>query len=141
MGESTDPEIAAAIQGVLDGNAALAALLSAPHAIFQDYAPENSELPYVIFTLHTGTRTERGMHGSHIRDQLWLVKGICRGKSAAPARQIDFRCEQLLDETEFAVASGRVLNLRREQDISLSQPDSGETIYQRGGLYRFRSEP
>lgn len=136
-----DPRIAAAIFAFLDADATLAALLSAQHGIHQDYAPEGAEPPYVIFTLHSGTRTDRGMHGTHVRDQLWQVKGICRGKSPSAARAIDFRCEQLLDEADIPLSSGRTMNMRREQDISLPAVDSGETVYQRGGLYRLRSEP
>lgn len=137
----TDPLIEAAIFGVLDSDMTLAALLSAAHEVHQDFAPERAQLPYVIFTLHTGNRTERGMHGTFVRDQLWLVKGVCRGKSPTAARDIDFRCEQLLDEADIPISAGRTLNMRREQDVRLAAPDSGETIYQRGALYRLRSEP
>lgn len=135
------PQIEAAIFGLLDSDPTLAALLSAPHEIHQDYAPERAQLPYVIFTLHTGNRTERAMHGSYVLDQLWLVKGICRGKSPTPARKIDFRCEQLLDEVTIPLGSGQSLNMRREQDVRLAKPDYGETVYQRGALYRLRSVP
>lgn len=136
-----DPQIASAVYDLLSADATLTALLSSPEAIYQDYAPENAQLPYVIFCEHTGTRTGRGFRGTYVRDQLWLVKGICRGKSPTAARKIDFRCEQLLDEVDLLVAAGRSMNLRREQDISLAQADSGETVYQRGGLYRLQSEP
>lgn len=136
-----DPKIAAAIFSILDADTALSSLLSGPHEIHQDYAPEKAVLPYVVFSLHTGARTDRSFRGGHVRDQLWLVKGICRGRSATVARGIDFRCEQLLDEAEISLAAGRSLNMRREQDVSLPDADSGETIYQRGGLYRLRSTP
>lgn len=136
-----DPRIAAAIFAVLDADPTLTALLSAPHEVHQDMAPEKAVLPYVVFMLHTGTRTERSFRAGHVRDQIWLVKGVCRGRSATAARKIDFRCEQLLDEVDIPLSSGRSLNMRREQDVSLPDADSGETIYQRGGLYRLRSEP
>jgi hypothetical protein len=138
---SADPEVARAIFAVLDADAELAGLLSVPHAIFQDFAREGARLPYVIFSLHTGPRTARGMHGSFLREQLWLVKGVCRGKSPTVARKIDFRCEQLLDEVQFPIASGRLLNSQRERDVATAQVDSGEVVYQRGGMYVVTSEP
>lgn len=136
--DRTDP-IRAALFGVLDGDAELGALLSAPHAIFHLRAPAETEPPYAIFNKQSGIPIRS--YGDASQSQLWLVKGVCRGGDQEEAEAIDARCSQLLDKGIFEIVGSELLGCERETDVVYPEDDAGETIFHVGALYRVSSLP
>ena len=132
-----DP-IRAALGAYLSGDDELMAIATGVH---EEVAPAKAVYPYVIFARQAPGRLIWSMR-DYFREQLWLVKGICRGSDAAPAESIDRRCEALLRDADLIIAGGRLMDLRRESDmLPLGRPDNGEVVYHRGGLYRLQVEP
>ena len=113
----------------------LAALLSAPEAIFPKEAPEETEYPFVVFQQVSGVK-ERGFHDHSARNQIWLVKGVCRGGDPSPAEEIDKRIEELLDDASLPLEDGHLIGLLRESDVPAHEIDGGEVVTHAGGLYR-----
>jgi hypothetical protein len=118
-----DP-IREALFALLDGDAELAGLLSEPHAIFHLRAPASAEFPYAIFHKQSGLPI-RAMGGGGFKNQLWLVKGLCRGGDQEEAEAIDERCEALLDNATFDIAGFELLSMERETDVPYPEDDSG----------------
>jgi hypothetical protein len=134
---STPDPVRAALYAFLDADAALGNLLTGIH---YGEAPESAKHPYTIFSRLSNVPS--WSYRSFARDQLWLVKGVCRGSAPTAAEAIDARCEELLNEAELAIAGSRCLDVRREAGIpDLPKVDAGEIVFSVGGLYRIWSMP
>lgn len=119
----------------LSADETLGALLSAADAIFPEEAPEGTEYPFIVYQQMSGV-VERAFRGNKARNQIWLVKGICRGGDPEPAEAIDRRLETLLDDASLPLEGRRLIGLLREADAPGHEIDGGELITYRGGLYR-----
>lgn len=135
---SDQTAVPTAIFQLLSNDTELHALLSAPDAVYPDFAPEGAVYPYVIFGPLPGVLS--WAFRSFARNQLWLVKGVCRGGDAEPARAIDARCEKLLNDAQLVIEGSHLLYLRRESDVPQSEIDGGDLITESGGLYRVMTE-
>jgi hypothetical protein len=127
-----DP-VRVALYGRLADDSNLTALLSDPTAIFHRKAPAGSVPPYVILNRQSGI--ERWTFGEGFQEAMWLVKGICRGESAAPAEAVDSACRPLLHKVRLDIPGGR-LTVIRESDVDYGEPADGEEWQHVGGLYR-----
>jgi hypothetical protein len=135
-GDFVDP-VRAAIFAVLDDDEVLAGF--APNGIHHLRAPQGTEAPYAIFNEQSGLPVRS--FGDAARNQLWLVKGVCRGGDQGEAEAIDARCAQLLDRRSFPVEGMELLGCERETDAIFPEDDDGETIYHVGALYRVQTLP
>jgi hypothetical protein len=133
-GDFVDP-IRAAIFAVLSADDALAA--AAPNGIHHLRAPQGTEVPYGIFNEQSGLPMRS--FGDSSKNELWLVKGVCRGGDQGEAEAIDARCEQLLDRQTFPIEGFALLGCERETDVIFPEDDDGETIYHVGALYRIQA--
>jgi hypothetical protein len=111
----------------------------APNGIHHLRAPQGTEVPYGIFNEQSGLPIRS--FGDKSKNQLWLVKGVCRGGDQGEAEAIDARCEELLDRQTFAIAGFDLLGCERETDVIYPEDDQGETIYHVGALYRIQTYP
>lgn len=103
-------------------------------------APADTPYPFAIFHLHSPGFV--WSMRSAFRDELWGVKGVCRGRDAEEAESIHARCIQLLTDPGLTIEGYTLLCLFPEGGMPpLHEPDNGETIYQAGGLYRLKAEP
>lgn len=139
-GDFVDP-IRAAISGLLKGDAELSSLVVGAEegGIFHLRAPADAEFPYCVFNKQSGLPI-RAMGTVAFVNQLWLVKGICRGGDQGEAEAIDARCEELLDGAPLTIEGFNLLACERETDVVYPEDDAGETIFHVGALYRIRAE-
>jgi hypothetical protein len=139
-GDYVDP-IRAALDGVLHGDAELSSLVTGTDegGVFHLRAPADAEFPYVIFHKQSGLPTRS--FGDAAVNQLWLVKGLCRGGDQGEAEAIDARCEELLDKQHFEIDGFDLIGCQRETDVPYPEDDSGETIFHIGALYRVQALP
>lgn len=122
----------------LSADAALVELASG--GIHYGEAPAGTPYPFALFDLHSSGLV--WSMRSAFRDELWVVKGVCRGRDAEEAESINARSIQLLTDPDLLIADHTLLYLRLEGGMPpLHEPDNGETIYQAGGLYRLKAEP
>jgi len=129
--------IRAALFGLLNANDTLKGL--ATGGIHHQRAPEGTKPPYCVFNKQAGT--EIWSMTEAFKNQVWQVKGICRGGDAEEAEAIDERCAELLNDAPLEIAGHATMCLRRESDVDYPQDDGGETIFHVGGLYRLYAEP
>lgn len=121
-----------ALYGLLSDDDMLKGL--AAGGLHHQRAPEGTTPPYVIFNKQSGVPV--WSFGDFFSNQLWQVKGICRGGDAEGAEAIDARCAELLNDAPLDIDGHETLYLRRESDVDYPQDDAGETIFHVGGLYR-----
>jgi hypothetical protein len=134
---STPDPVRAALYAFLDADATLGDLLTGIH---YGEAPEDAKHPYAIFARTSNVSS--WSYRTFARNQLWLVKGVCRSGPPTAAEAIDARCEELLNDAELAIDGSQCLYVRREAGIpDLPEIDAGETIFSVGGLYRIWSMP
>lgn len=131
-----DP-IREAISAVLTADSELATLTTGIH---HRKAPPGSQEPYCVFFKQAGTDAQ-ALSGPALRNQLWAVKGVCRGGEAEAAEDIDQRLQELLDGAPLDVDGMEGLYLQRESDIEFGQDDAGEVIHHAGGSYRVIVDP
>ena len=130
-----DP-IRVALASYLASDAALMSLATGVHHL---RAPAEAEFPYVIFNMQSG-QPRWSMRDASNND-LWLVKGLCRGGDQGPAEAIDARCAALLDHPSFPIAGFDLLGVQRETAVRYPEDDAGETIFHVGSLYRVQTFP
>jgi hypothetical protein len=129
--------IRTALYGLLSADDTLKAL--AAGGIHHQRAPEGTTGAYCIF--HKQSGAEVWSMADAFKNQLWLVKGVCRGGDAEEAEAIDERCTELLNDGLISIESHATMYLRRESDVDYPQDDDGETIFHVGALYRLMAEP
>lgn len=125
-----------ALYARLVGAAALVALLATPTSVFNQQAPRNASLDYVVFALNAGGPTNRTPRRAE--SLLYAVKGVSA---------VNFRKAGDIDDQIDAALHGQVLTvtgwtnywLMREGRVRFPEtlPD-GQTAYHAGGLYRAR---
>ena len=128
--------IATKIYETLSGGTALTALLSGTTAIYRLEAPEEAELPYVVFSFQGGghqTPTSKDFW-----DGLMFVRGYSSA-SAGAAGSIDAQISSLLHRKSLDVGGGWTnFWMTREEDLELKDPDTARDIWMAGGFYRIR---
>lgn len=104
--------------------------------IYHQKAPEKAAYPYVLF--HKQADTSRWTMRTEDTDQVWLVKGVCRGGDAEEAEDIDARCQAILNglQLELNDPDRRHEYLARESGNDMSEIDKGETVFHVFSLYR-----
>lgn len=100
-------------------------------------APAGTEYAYAIF--HKQSGQSRWSMRDASKNDLWLVKGLCRGGDQGQAEAIDARCAQLLHNPNLDIEGNTLLGIQRETDVIYPEDDSGETIFHVGALYRLQT--
>lgn len=129
-------EIRRALYQVLAADATLDGLATGGihhRTAFQGAAP-----PYVIF--HRQSETAIWSMTDAIENDLWLVKGVCRGGDAGPAEDIADRVRDLLDDASLTVAGRDHLYLRHETGVDYGENDGGELYHHAGSVFRLVTE-
>jgi hypothetical protein len=136
MPDNTDP-IRVALYGLLSGDDTLNEL--APGGIHHQRVPAGTTGAYAIFNKQSGVPVRS--FGDASKNELWLVKGLCRGDDQEEAEAIDARCKELLDKARFEIVGSQLLGIERETDVIIPEDDAGETIFHVGALYRLQTLP
>lgn len=125
-------EIEKMIYSTLSGDATLTGL--APGGVWRGVAPSTTNGTWVVFNLVTEldeyTFTLRAM-----LESVYQIKAIAPGESALPAWNAAERIESLLTDQPLTIESGRLLMVRRQQVVSMTETDGGEQYQHVGGLY------
>lgn len=132
--------VRAGLFSVLNADATLKALLSAPNAIYHRVVPQNALLPAVVFSRMAGT-PEWMFDSAHIQNDVWLVKGVNKGSSSTPAEDIAARVDVLLNDAVLTVTGRTALAIFRELDVDYEEITNGETYHHVGAQYRAVTQP
>lgn len=124
----------------LSADTQLAALLSAPDAIYHGVAPASAAFPLVVLDKQAGTPTWQ-FAGGQVQSDVWLVKGVDRGSSANRVEDIAARVAQVLTDAPLVVAGRFLLAVYREADIDYDEIDSGATYHHAGATFRIVTAP
>ena len=122
-----------ALYSKLTGGTALVALLANGTAIYRTQAPDQSPLPYVVFSVYSGGPLN--ITGSDMREEVYFVRGYA--SLPAVAGSIDLQISALLHKGTVSVSGYNNYLSVREMDLELVEnPPNGEKVFMSGGLYR-----
>lgn len=103
--------------------------------IYYDRAPDDSALPYVVFSFESGG--PENLNPSDMRAA--NVRVIAYSSSPGQAGTLDSLCSALIHRTTLTVSGYTNFWTAREGDISFSVVEpSGLITWQAGGVYRVR---
>lgn len=134
-----DPIRVAIVQHLL-ATSAVTNLLGAPGNVFHGVAPANATPPYVVLHRQAGT-PEWAFAGPPMEDDLWTIKGICRGSSAGQADDIDAALVATLTDAALSVSGYALLYLRWESKIGYPERDDATLWHHAGRIYRVKVDP
>jgi Protein of unknown function (DUF3168) len=134
-----DPIRVAIVQHLL-ATPAVTSLLGAPNNVFHGTAPAKATPPYVVLHRQAGT-PEWTFDGPPLENDLWTIKGICRGSSAGQADAIDAALVAALTDAALPVAGYALLYLRWESKVGYPERDDGEIWHHSGRIYRVKVDP
>jgi hypothetical protein len=107
-------------------------------AIFYQQAPDNTALPYVVFSHQAGQPDNT--HGRDMRNQIVYVR--CYSGTVAQAGSIDSICGTTLHRRSLSVTGYTNFWTAREQEFSIVENEpNGEKTYMAGAYYRVRLTP
>lgn len=124
----------AAIYSKLAANSTLTTLLGGT-AIYDEHAPDNQALPFVVFSLQAGG--PENINPSDLRNQLYFVRGYAATRDLAGS--IDAQCSTSLHKATLTVSGYTNFWTVRETDFAMPiiEPN-GKRIYMAGAYYRIR---
>lgn len=128
-----------AIYGALSADASLVATLGGT-AVYQWLAPEGSDPPYVVYNQQSGVPAHT-FGGVAYENQIYTVKGVTAGPSAALAGTIAQQIDAALADQALTVTGYGLLYLRRDSDLDFAEVKDGVRYHHRGGLYRVLTSP
>lgn len=131
-------ELNTAIYGTLSGGTALTSLLAGTTSIYHLQAPDNADLPYVVFNIQAGG--DENQTPKRRKNYVMYIRAYSE-TSAANAGSIDAQVDTLLHGKTLSVSGWANFWCNREQDFDMIENlQSGEKIWMQGGLYRVRLE-
>lgn len=124
----------AGIYSKLSANSTLTTLLGGT-AIYDQHAPDNKALPYVVFSLQAGGPDN--INPSDLRNQLYFVR--CYTSTRDLAGSIDAQCSASLHKATITVAGYTNIWTARETEFAMpiNEPN-GQRTYMAGAYYRIR---
>lgn len=133
-----------AIYGKLAGDTTLNNLLATPperysKSIYYEEAPDDADLPYVIFNKQSGVPTYTFKQGhAALDEEIWLVKGVDGPtEDADTVDAISDRLDALLTDGSISISGKTQLYLRREgSDIDYPEKVDGQRYLHAGSLFR-----
>lgn len=132
-----------ALYAALSGSTALTSLLAggtADPSVFQFLAPEGADPPYVIYAEQAGTPAHV-FTGVAFENEVYLVKAVTLGPSAALAGTIATTIDQVLADQPLTVSGYANRYLRRVSNVDYPEVTSGQRYHHRGATYRVLSFP
>lgn len=129
---SVDAGVETMLATVLGTDATLTTL--APGGVWRDIAPSGVTGTIVVFSF-VSAPDDYTLKLRAMTNFTYLVKAIAPGESSAPAHAAAAQIDALLNDATPTLADGRVLNMRRTQSTSMSEPLGGETYQHVGGYY------
>lgn len=129
-------EVNKAIYSKLQAGTALTTLLAGTASVYHLQSPDNTSMPYVVFSLQGGG--DENVTPSRMKNYIYFVRGYS-GVSAASAGSIDTQIDALLHSGSISVTGWTNFWLNREADVeNIDNLPNGEKAYMSGALYRVR---
>ena len=131
-----------ALYGKMAGDSTLTTMLATAPAgvsksIYHEYAPEDADLPCVVFSKASGTPTY-SLTALNMDNEMWLIKAVDKIDDHGPdtADNIASRLTALLTDGTISI-SGRIqLYLRRESDVDYGELADGVRYRHTGAYFR-----
>ncbi len=122
----------------LTGTSGLTTLLSAGSAsVFANLAPEQADVPYVVFNAQAPSAPIQTMGGVKFEDAVYQVKGVTSGSSGTAAGTIADQIDSALADQALTVTGYTHHYCRRRQNIDYVELGPGGIRFNhRGALYR-----
>ena len=127
-----------ALYSTLAGGTALTALLADATSVYFEQAPDDAEMPYVVFNFQA--LGDGNVTPHRTKDALVFARAYNQ-TGPALAGTIDAQIDALLHGKVISVAGWANFWTAREQDLSVVETDSANVkTWMAGGLYRLRLE-
>lgn len=124
------------IYSKLSAGTALTNLLGGT-AIYHAHAPDDKDLPYVVFSLQAGGPLL--VNPSDMQDHIIWVRAYAA--TDAGARAANDQISALLHQATLTISGYTNLWTVREEDIDgIEEPPTGAPIYMAGGMYRIKTD-
>ena len=128
-------KIATGLYSKLSGDATLTALLADNTSIYATLAPKDAEYPFIVFSLQYGG--PENITPSDLQDHLYFIRAYA--ETAKDAGTIHERIAALLHHGDFTVAGYTLVWSALDEEYEDEETtDAGNTVFMRGGSYRFR---
>jgi hypothetical protein len=134
----SDTAVRQAVYQKLNVSSVTSLLGSGSASLVHAEAPPSASYPLCMFHKQSGVTDNLAMGGTHMNNQLWLVKGVTRAPSASLAEQIDKAAYDLLHFKALTITGADDLMLSRESDVNYSELDGDTKFWHVGGLYRLK---
>ena len=131
-------ELNKSIYDTLQAGTAYTALLAGTTSIYHLQAPDNSTLPYTVFSIQAGG--DENQTPKRRKNLIMYVRHYSQ-TSAGNAGSIDTEADTLLHGQTLSVSGWTNFWCNREQDLDMIENEpSGEKVWMSGGFYRMRLE-
>jgi uncharacterized protein DUF3168 len=101
--------------------------------VYHRLGPDDATLPYIVIQQQSGNAVY-AFSGRVARQTMWLVKALA--VTMGSAEDIDEAIDRVLTDGALDVSPYRLLECRRDSDISMPERDGGTTVHHVGALYR-----
>lgn len=110
--------------------------------VFEDFAPEGTPYPFIIFQCQSPPRDVRGVGTTRVMvDTLYVVKTVAQVMSYAPLAPVAKVLDNAITTSVGGpVADGLVFTAVREEQFALNEIDSGKQYRHFGGVYRIHAQ-
>jgi hypothetical protein len=130
-----------AVYGKLAGDSTLTNLLHAPptgygQSIYYEQAPDEAQLPYIVFNLQSDVATYAFAPDPAFNDEVWQIKGVARDESADTVDAIKTRVKELLNDATLTISGANHLYLRWQSGVDYSENVDGQRYVHAGALFR-----
>jgi hypothetical protein len=130
-------DTATAIYSALTSGTQVTSLLAGTTSIYHMQAPDNSNLPYVVFSLQAGG--PELINPSKLETNTWWIR-VYSVTSASNAAQIFEQVDLKLNRVNISITGATTIQCVRDGNIALVEnPPKGIPIYTCGGMYRIRT--
>lgn len=127
-----------ALYSKLQGASGVTSLLAGTTSIYAVQAPDNAQMPYIVFSVQGGGDENLDRHRT--KNLVYFIRAYSQ-VSKAQAGSIDAAIDTALHLQTLNVSGWANFWTAREEDISaVENPQSGQKIFMVGGLYRTRIE-
>lgn len=112
--------------------------------IYNQFAPEGTPYPYIIFQAQEPPRDVRGVGSARVMvDTLYVVKGVAQAEDfhglRALAREIDAAMTVPNGDLD-SIGGAAIFASIREQQFALTEIESGKQYRHLGGQYRIHAQ-
>ena len=110
--------------------------------IFEDFAPEGTPYPFIIFQCQSPPRDIRGVGVSRVMvDTLYIVKAVAQVSSYAPLAPVAKVIDAAVTSAQGSpVADGNVFSSVRDSQFAMVEIDSGKQYRHFGGQYKIQAQ-